>query len=168
MAPKAEGHDIIQRYEDTYKHGILAYNRQIYETAGIRIGEPYEYAMNVLYDPHVAAAAPDRPDNSRLFARKIRSSAINRYMGSIHRWLVDTSEAPPWSSYRLRALYNYAYWHLADMAENRRLRMRRCAGCGGWFEQQDNRQRFCPPGPGQIGSRCAARERMRAKRRRAT
>jgi hypothetical protein len=176
--PEAEAYTVIQRYQKTYEDAGLAYNQRLYYNAGLNSFHPDKDALAVLDKLGTAAEWARLPEGPglnagplpslRSRARKIRCYLINQWMGPIERQLWDQEGVPPRSCYGLGALYNYAYWHLADFAEDRYVRVQRCAACGALFVRTDNRQRFCPPGPRQKGSRCAARERMRAKRRRAT
>jgi hypothetical protein len=165
---EAEPSAKILHHEFTSQQAILAHNQRIYDAGGLGLFQPRGTAGEVLYTPHRVSLEAYPPHSPRNLARRMRSEIINQHMGRIARVLRDTDEASAWSSYALQAPFNYVYWHLADLVEDRHAQLRRCAACSAWFVQQDTRQRFCPPGPGQIGSRCAARERMRAKRRRAT
>jgi hypothetical protein len=166
--PEAQAYDTIQRYQRIYVNVGLPYKQRLYSKAGLNPFHPDADALAVL-DQLGTAADWARLDKGplpslRTRARRLRSFLINQFMGPIERQLWDQEGTPPRSRYGLRALYNYAYWHLADLVEDQYTRLGRCAACHHWFAQTDARQRFCPPGPGQIGSRCAARERMRKKR----
>ncbi len=77
-------------------------------------------------------------------------------------------------AYKWPTLRHVAYWHLA-MAFSRSANIGICQECGGMFEQQDARQKYCPPASSQRTeaasglrvrpqSQCGLRLRMRRSR----
>lgn len=160
---------IIQNYEVTYGHDITAYNDRCYQAGGLLPPPPEEDAFAVLHAPHEVRSYGNPPLSPRQDARRMRAGLINRYMGVIRRTLWDRDNMTQ-SWYALDRTLSAAYWHLANSVEAEKDRLknvqvRRCASCEAWFLQTHQRQRFCPPTRAKTDSACAARERMRAKRR---
>ena len=161
--PMPDSETIIGKHIMTYHDDILAYNRHQFSIYLSMLSE--ENPFEVWHAPQKVMLDANPPHSPRNLARRMRSALINKFMGRIERQLWDSEEYGPCSFYTLERPISWAYWHLADMVEDRHATIRCCASCHQWFVPTDHRQRFCPPGPGQVGSRCAARERMRAKRR---
>jgi hypothetical protein len=121
------------------------------------------------------------------FALKIISNSIAKNLEGTSPAIEIEPDAPgqppasPLSrlrfSFRWNALVEVAYWHLAGVVTAGR-RIARCKECGGFFEQTDRRQEFCPPSEEEIiqarqgarsraQSRCALRYRVRQQRQKA-
>ena len=154
----------IEAYSARYDPQIEAYNQAIVPLDEVQYLGPARPASALLTLPYGPYACREPVDGARAHVRMAREWILNASMGHIHRLFLDRDPEPPWSVYVLDRLVGYAYWHLANALEDRKATMRRCATCDRWFFPTDARQRFCPPGPGQQGSRCAARKRMRAAR----
>ena len=121
------------------------------------------------------------------FALKIISNSIAKNLegtSPVVKIEPDAPGQPPTSplsrlrfSFRWNALVEVVYWHLAGVVTRGR-HISRCKECGGFFEQTDRRQEFCPPSEEEImqarqrarsraQSKCALRYRVRQHRRKA-
>ncbi|HCU73953.1 MAG TPA: hypothetical protein DGO43_09095 [Chloroflexi bacterium] len=99
------------------------------------------------------------PINLQDLERMIRI-IINHNLRGVSRMVADRPpDSPRFILFDFCALVQYAYWHLADVFDGG-IGTARCQSCGYWFAQSDQRQRFCPPPPGQRSSRCGTRARM--------
>jgi hypothetical protein len=95
---------------------------------------------------------------------------LNRNAGGITQTLVATEKCPR-RYYRFSALIEMAYWHLSNAFLEDNVARCHAKGCGAYFIQTDQRQKFCPsyfdPRSERryIESACAIRERVKRSRR---
>jgi hypothetical protein len=92
-------------------------------------------------------------------SRQVIAELLDPNLAGVDRVYDPFTGAP---KFRFETLLDVMYWQLADALGAYRLR--RCP-CGALFFAYDQRQKHCPPDPGQRESRCTVRFRMRRKRR---
>jgi hypothetical protein len=139
---------------------------------------PRSWSRSNLPAPVVTFASQAAKQSTQFFATKsenrtialrgvaatILETVVNNNIAGLHPMLAwDQQKQTFVHFFRITALIEVAYWHLANVLRGGLVK--RCArpGCGGLFIQTDGRQQYCPTGTKQE-SRCAVLERVKRLR----
>lgn len=73
------------------------------------------------------------------------AQVVTENIRGVRRVMLHAGDLSDWhGGTSFEALYQMAYWHIADSLE-KQSRVARCQWCGRMFQKIDGRQKFCPP-----------------------